>query len=243
MVLGTKARVDLAVWPSDRTEEVVGLLTRLLAVPFEPIADFLCLTLAGKGQIIHPGVMYGLFRDWDGKPFEIAPKFYQSVDDENAQLLQRLSAEVLTVRDVIERGYPNLDLSSVLSLHDWLRRAYGHDIEDDSTLVSSFRTNRSYDGIRAPVRLANGKIKPDFQSRYLAEDVPYDLVVTRGIAELAGVETPNMDQVIYWAQAHLNKVYLVKGELSGPDVRSTRAPQRYGYRNLEGLLRHYLSLG
>lgn len=79
---------------------------------------------------------------------------------------------------------------------------------------------------------------PDFQARYLSEDVPYGLVVTRGYAELLGVPTPMMDQVITWAQEKLGKEYLVNGKLSGADIHNTRAPQRYGAKTIEEAMGH-----
>jgi len=61
--------------------------------------------------------------------------------------------------------------------------------------------------------------------------------VIRGIAELADLPTPNIDQVIAWAQDVLEKEYLVGGELRGQDVAASRAPQRYGHRSLDEVLR------
>ena len=69
------------------------------------------------------------------------------------------------------------------------------------------------------------------------------LVVTRGIAELAGVPTPHMDDVIYWCQKMIGKEYLsLDGKVNGKDLLSTRAPQRYGYNDLESFMKnnHYL---
>ena len=36
---------------------------------------------------------------------------------------------------------------------------------------------------------------PNFGYRYLAEDIPFGLCVTKGLAQLAGVETPETDTV------------------------------------------------
>ena len=67
------------------------------------------------------------------------------------------------------------------------------------------------------------------------------LVVTRGIAELANVLTPNMDLVIVWCQKMMGKEYLVGGKLIGHDLHSTRAPQRYGFTDLDDFMatNHY----
>jgi hypothetical protein len=84
--------------------------------------------------------------------------------------------------------------------------------------------------------MENGGLVPDFQARYLSEDVPNALLATRGIAELAGVPTPLMDKVITWAQERLGMEYLVDGNLRGRDVKDSRAPQRYSFHNLDSMI-------
>ena len=232
-VLGVKRVVDVAVWPAARREEVARDLSGLLGVPLAAVPSFLALGLADVGQIIHPGIMYGTFRDWDGTPFDEPPLFYQGMDEATAAILDAMSNEVLRLRDAIKRTYPHLDLSAVRHVGEWIRRTYGESIRDDSTLHRCFVTNESYRGIRAPVRAVDGGYVPDFQARYLSEDVPFGLLVTRGIAELVGVPTPTIDAVITWAQEKLGKEYLRDGRVAGKDVAETRAPQRFGHRRLQ----------
>lgn len=232
-ILGTKAAVDVAAQPAEVAGEVAGLLSAPLGLRLEPAAGFLGLTLANTGQLIHPGIMYGLFHRWDGRPYAEAPFFYQSVGAETSDVLQQMSDEVQDIRAVLEGVYPDLDLSAARPLDAWARRAYAGEIADPSTLQSCFATNRSYGGLRAPMRSTDAGLVPDFKARYLAEDVPFGLAVTRGIAELVGVATPIMDRVITWAQERLGKEYLVGGKLQGRDVSETRAPQRYGLQTLD----------
>jgi len=236
-ILGTKSEVDLAAWPRIYAAEVAALLSDLLGVRICPISSFLSLTLASTGQLIHPGVMYGLFCGWDGRPFDEAPLFYQGIEATTAHILQQLSHEVQLLRTRLEERFPDLDLSAVLPLDDWLRRAYGANIGDCSSLLNCFVTNSGYAGLRAPMRPSAAGLVPDFQARYLSEDVPYGLVVTRGIAELADLPTPNITQVIVWSQEVLEEEYVIDGELKGHSLVATRAPQRYGFRTLDELLR------
>lgn len=242
-VLGTKAQVDLAAWPaaprSPVSATVAATVSEMIGVPLNPIDYFLALTLANTGQIIHPGIMYGLFSQWDGQPFppEQAPLFYGGVDDRMAAVLQAMSDEVQTLCRGLEQAAPGLDLGSVASVGEWLLRSYPDQIEDTSSLRSAFNTNRAYAGLRAPVvKQANGLFVPDFTARYLTEDIPYSLLVTQGIAELAGVPTPTISRVIDWAQTRMGKHYLVNGQVAGPDVAHSRAPQHFGITNLADLL-------
>ena len=90
------------------------------------------------------------------------------------------------------------------------------------------------------IEIAPGEFVPDFQYRYVSEDVPYGLVVAKSIGELAGVATPTLDSVIDWSQNKLGKRYLVNGKLTGEDVHELRIPQNNGLKSLSELLAFYL---
>ena len=62
-------------------------------------------------------------------------------------------------------------------------------------------------------------LRPDFNSRFFVEDVPDGLVIVKGVAEIAGVETPMLDRVLSWCQGHMSKEYLVGDRLRGRDCR------------------------
>lgn len=235
-LLGVKAQVEFATCPPEQANELASFLSSQLGLPLEPMGSFLSLTLAGTGQLIHPGVMYGLFKDWDGKLFEKAPLFYQGIDAQTADILQCLSDEIQYLRTCIEERYASIDLHTVRTLDEWLCMSYADDIEDTSSLQTYFVTNRSYAGLKVPMRKVEEGLFPDFSARYLSEDVPYALLATRGIAELAEVPTPTIDEVISWAQKRMNKEYLLDGKLVGRDVKFSRAPQRYGFRDLDTMI-------
>lgn len=106
----------------------------------------------------------------------------------------------------------------------------------------ALRTNRAYDGLVHPMKEENpGKYVPDYTYRYIREDVPMGIVPIKGIAELAGVSTPYLDEVITWCQGKLNKEFLVGNKLTGKDLKDIRAPQKYGYNKLEDLFTENLA--
>jgi hypothetical protein len=242
-ILGSKACVDVAAQPAGKVGEICAFLEASLGVRMAAIPDFLSLTLAGTGQIIHPGAMFGLFHDWAGEAYQEAPLFYERIDDFTVGVMQRMSDEIQELRAGLAAKFPAVDLTAVRPLDEWLLNAYAHTIEDAGSLKGCFVTNGSYKGLKAPVRPTRGGWAPDFQARYLAEDLPYALVVTRGIAELAGIATPQIDEVIMWGQERLGKCYLEGGKLQGPDVAASHAPQRFGYGEIEDLVRVYAREG
>ena len=235
-VMGVKDQVDVAVNPPQQAGEVLAALQALLGIPLLPADNFLVLTLSNTGQIIHPGLMFALFHEWDGELYERAPLFYKGAGPAAIDLLLQLSDEIQALRRTLEANLPGVDFSSIRPIDEWMRRAYASEIAEASSLQSCLVTNRSYAGLTAPMRRVGGGLVPDFTTRYLAEDIPYGLVVTRGIAELVGTATPVMDKVITWAQARLEREYLVAGKLQGRDLQATRAPQRYGITKINELV-------
>lgn len=237
-ILGEKEAVGLAAFPTDTTFELSSFLTHLLNLNIVPLPNMLTLSLANIGQIVHPGIMYGLFKDNETKRYkkEEIPLFYQGVTKEIAQILEEMSKEILILTEELKKRYEDIDLTNVLSLKEWLITSYKNSIEDKSTLETCFVTNRAYQGLSAPMReVENGCFLPDFQSRYLTEDVPYGLVVTKAIAQLAEIKMPIIDEVIVTVSKWMGREYLTDGYLKGRDIKETRIPQNYGINCLEEL--------
>lgn len=247
-VLGTKKDIDLCVYPPDQCTKVRELLQSMIGplpvVQVRPSSNFLGLTLMNPNGIAHPSILYGLLRHWDGAtPFEEPPLFYQGMDNYTANLLEAVSNETLLVKEQIQKRYPQIDLGLVRSIGDFFEEAYAEDIADHSSLQKMFVSNKGYDGLTMPTQKVvapNGDVLgylPLFNHRYLTEDLPCGILVQKGIAELAGVSTPVMDKVIEWCQKKAGgKDYLVDGKLCGKDVANTKAPQRYGFVDLESFM-------
>ena len=82
--------------------------------------------------------------------------------------------------------------------------------------------------------------KTNLNSRYLTEDVPYGLMIYKGLAELVGVKVPVMDSVIIWSQEKINRRYINYDGTLGVDMElDSGAPQRYGIKTLSQLARLY----
>jgi hypothetical protein len=157
-VLGQKKSVGLATWPTDDAGWVGKTLQELTGVKFVPIPSMRALTLSNMGQLLHPGIMYGLFHDWDGTPYQEPPLFYQGVDEETAALLSAMSDEVRRV--AAELGEPP---GAVPSLYEWLLSSYDGDIGDAASLHRALTTNAAYDGLRAPMASGKNGFLPDFK--------------------------------------------------------------------------------
>lgn len=164
-------------------------------------ANQLAITLMNINSVWHPCITYGQFHTWDGKTPILTgpPRFYEGVDDFTADVLNEVSNEILFVKEALLRGHPHLDLDVVRHVGTWILEAYGNNIVDKSTLRTCITSNKAYAGLSHPMVPASTEglgLVPDISHRFWVEDLPCGLVATRGIAELAGVDTPTMDSVI-----------------------------------------------
>jgi len=183
--------------------------------------------------------MFGLLKNYDGEVWSETeiPLFYQGVTEEIATLLENLSAEILQAAAMLTKRF-NLDLSEVISIKQWLFDSYSASIEDKSSLARAFCTNHSYRGLKIPVVAVDKGFVPDFNSRYLTEDIPYGLLYSRAVAGLVGSPTPQMNKVIKAASSWIGKSYLGQdGSLTGPDIKEARIPQNYGINDPDRLVK------
>jgi hypothetical protein len=240
------AKSDVVLASSGGDEiRIAAALTRLLGVQIVPTAGFLALTLGNPGQFIHPGLMYGHFRSWDGTPYgaDEIPHFYADATDDMGDVVEQLSQEAIAVARAFEAGSDfTLDASGVTGVHDWLRSAYAHVTDDMTTVGSCFRTGPIQARLAPMQEVATGRFVPNFAYRYLSEDVPFGLVITKALGSIAGVPTPCIDEVIGWAQTVTHREYLRRGALTGADVPDLPIPQNYGFRTATTLMDWYRRL-
>lgn len=240
-----KGAVLMAALPRGQTVNIASALSEIIGVPLMPTDNFLNLTLGNPGQIIHPGLMYGLFRNWNGRRYTESevPYFYRDTRDDTGAFIEELSGDVRAVAAKIEAESGGaLNLSGVLSIHEWIKLSYPSQTVDKSTVASCFRTG-PLQARKAPVsEVEPGRFVPNFAYRYLSEDVPYGLVVTRAIAELCGIGTPAIDSVLRWAGRRLDTRYIAAGKIDRKSTAALPLPQNAGIDTMQALLRHYASV-
>jgi hypothetical protein len=223
-VLGAKTFVNICM-TGPREDEVIPFFQDLIAAPmqFRRQPHFLTCVMNTTNALTHPARMHGIFKDWDGPETtwdeKDIPLFYEEIDEYSATSLERLNEEALRVRDAIVQKHPEIDLSGVKSRLE-IFQSYGANVGDNTSLFTSYRTNLAYKGITAPVETTDvpGRVKCPAGHRYFQDDIPYGLCVFRYLADLAGVETPEVNSLIEWGQKIMQKEYLVDGKLTGKDV-------------------------
>jgi hypothetical protein len=237
-----KAEVVLAALPAGDGAGIAARLSEIIGTQVVPAEGFLNLTLGNPGQFIHPGLMYGHFRSWRGEEYDQdgIPMFYADATDEIGEIVEGLSDDAIAVARTIEVGSGDaVNLQEVIPVHEWLQSSYGHVTGDTNTVATCFRTG-PIRARKAPMNeVRPGRFAPNFEYRYLSEDVPYGLVITRALADIVNVRTPTIDEVVRWAQSAMQKIYLVGEELEGRDVRDLPIPQHHGVSALSDLIEWY----
>ena len=283
---GTKHEVDVAISVHPVTANATGDLiehgARALdvlqcAVGENPLlvvaSGFLGVSMMNINALWHPALMYHRWKNWDGREtFTEPPLLYEVACDEAGITISAMSIEVKAVIDALKAEFGDElvdDLHSVRTAHEWFVRSYGDQPGIDTTSVATMlRTNPAYKGLTHQMKPVEEGVQsdvaprlvPDFKHRYLTEDMPYGLVVFRGVAELVGIPTPTIDTVISWAQTAAGKTYLAAAKpgghgisetelpaspgeagtlrLTGESVAESRCPQRYGFFELNWFMKN-----
>jgi len=237
-VIGTKSQM-LGCCSDPATQ-----LMPQLCVGKHPVFKFgsgITADLMTTNPYIHLSIMYAKWSRWDGKPLDTEPLFYQGADDLAADVMAKLSDElVVQTAAAIQKIKPELDLRRCVHISQWYLDCYAAQTDDTSSLKSCLNTNGGYRGLVHPMKKTeDGKFTPNYGYRYMTEDLPMGLVPLRAISALAGVPTPTADAVILWCQEAAAKEYLVGGvggTLTGKDIAETRAPTNFGINSIDEMI-------
>lgn len=240
-VLGTKETIGAAIVPPQGKSKMDVLLRLQGLLGVDPMIvdcpNIMSISLGNPGQVIHPGVTYGKWKSWDGQPVAEKPLFYHGVDAFAARGLEGISDDIQAICRALKALDAGFDTSQVKTVYQWYMASYSESIGDSSSLQAAMNTNTAYEGLCHPMKEGPDGYVPDFGFRYLSEDVPTGLCFTKGVACLLGVDTPTIDEVMFWCQDKLQKEFLTKGgKMEGADVQQTRAPQAYGVKTRQDLI-------
>merc|ERR1711953_210595 len=234
-----KKTYDLAAIPASNAQLAADVLAKLLDKKVNVIGNYVGIHLHASNPNIHPGRVYGLWKDYkEGVTYPENPLFYETWDDESSKWVQGISDERCAVWKAICAKHPEAgEGDQVPAIKPYIESIYAGQIAETDTLAKCFNTNDGFKGFKCPMKeVEEGKWIPDFANRYFTEDIPEGLCMYKGIADLAGVETPIIDEILAHFQGFMGKEYLKDGKLAGSNVSETKSPQRYGKNTLEELL-------
>jgi hypothetical protein len=236
-IIGPKNHLYCASFPPEEVEKAANYISLLYYIPTFTIPNFLCITLTPSNQIIHPGRVYSVFKEWDGKTGyepKSVPRLYD-LDEDSANEIQLLDDEIQEIKKAILKHYPEIDLSGLMPIKERIIKQYSNQIADKSTLKSVFSTNKGYDILVFPTKQVEDGLIPNVDSRFFWEDIPFGLCILKNFGDVFGVPMPNTERIIKWHQKFMG-VDFINSENELININLTGAPAKYGYSNKEDLV-------
>ena len=216
---GYRDELHLAALPKSKAEECAALISSIFDMKCIVIPGILNLTMTPSNPILHTTRLKSMFEDYQpGVTYESIPLFYEDWTDQSSELLMKCDDEV----QAICRALPEHHLNFVKSLRDHYESQTVEAMTAKISGISAFR------GITTPSVEVNGRYIPDLHSRCFTADFSYGLSIIQQIARFAGVETPNIDEVMDWYQ----KIAVEKNSFRYAD---------YGITDRESFDRFYLN--
>lgn len=130
--------------------------------------------------LLHTGVMYGFWRDWDGTPFDEVPLFYHGLTPLGAETLEGMWNELKATNEGLAKALGLEEPPSALRrIHSVVLERYSAVVGDPSTMFTSLRTNGAYAYTIHPVRPTGAR--PGWLAGWLA----LQLAPAPGLASLA----------------------------------------------------------
>lgn len=216
--IGYRDELHISSLPIAKAEMCCNLIEGIFDIPCKKIPNILNLTMTPSNPILHTTRLRVLFKDWKpGVTYDSVPLFYEDWDNESSELLIACDEEV----QKICRALPEFRLDYVKSLKVHYE---SNTAEEMTAKISGIK---AFKGLTTPTVECCGKLIPDLHSRYFTADFSYGLSIIKQIADFAGVNTPNIDEVSEW----YNNIKVVTDEFHYED---------YGITDKESFSRFYL---
>lgn len=181
----------------------------------------------------------GLYGNKDVTHYPEVPFFYTTVDDIAADNMDRLSSEIQLIKYSILSKYPRLNLKAVLPLGDRIISQYGDMVKDRTNLRTIFTSNTGYKLMKIPMVKEKEGYMVNVKARIFTEDIPFGLCVLLDLAEMLNIRVPYIVQAIEWHQKLMGKRFVVNGRLNEAAINETGCPRRWGFRDIDSLIKHY----
>eukprot|EP00941_MAST-03F_sp_MAST-3F-sp1_P000839 g839.t1 len=238
VVFGAKRVLRIATESGNDPDGIKALLQPILRQNLVD-CDFLSSALQPNNPSLHPSILYGLFKDWDGEtaydPETLPKKIYAEMTDASADYTDKVDQELVAIVSELAKRFPkNQHLQRDFSLRGCILENYEDQVSDKTDTRSCIRTNAAFGKHYLPFEAAegdkNGAIKPKLKHKFFETDLPYGLVLYADLGRNCGVPTPTMDAIILWNQKLIGKEYLSKdGQLNGRDIGECIVPSRMGF--------------
>jgi hypothetical protein len=239
VVFGAKRFIRIATEDGKDGVGAKDAMGRILQIKDVRDTDFLACTLWPNNPWIHPPILYGVFKDWDGKsPYsgkgmgKAVPDFiYKDLRPGSVECLEVLNKELVELVAALSPLYPeDPHLQENYNLDYCIQENYLEQVTDKSSMGSTFMTCAAYAKHHIPYTTVEGGVVPTLAHKFFETDLPFGLCTYKDMAIMVGVETPLMDKIIIWNQGLIGKEYLnqATGKMDGAHANECILPSALG---------------
>lgn len=203
-------------------------------MPFLTHTDFIASSLWPNNPSLHPPILYGLFKDWDGKtPYgkdELPELIYAEMRTDSAKALVQMDQELVSIVKKLAELYPkNPHLKSDFSMYHCVNENYLEQITCKYDTITSVLTNKAFGKHKIPYTAVGDGIVPTLKHKFFETDMPFGLCTFVDIARMIDVKTPLIEAMIRWNQKLIGKDYMTdSGMIDGKDAGECVLPSALG---------------
>ncbi|NDV60033.1 NAD/NADP octopine/nopaline dehydrogenase family protein [Bacteroides sp. 519] len=210
-LLGYKKQLCLATLNIDHPETLITEVEKMFDTPTVLAETFLEVSFTNSNPLLHPARLYALFGlNSKNTIYNSIPGFYSDWNDKSSELLIACDKEF---NSILEKLPINKDKIPTILEH--------YNSTNASTLTQKIRSIPAFSNIKAPMKHASEGFILDINNRYFTEDFPFGILILKSVAEILGIKTPYINQILLWGQQVMDKIYLndngdlLKKELMG----------------------------
>ena len=188
--------------------------------------NYSSVTLTSSNAILHTTRMFGLFEKKENKIFKDKIYFYSDWDDESSEIFQKCDNEIMKICEKLKEN--KVIDEEIISLMKY------YESETSQQLTQKLRRIEAFKNIKlSMLKIGENQYVLDKKVRFLTEDVPFGLLMFKGLAEILEIKTPSIDKVITWAQEILGEEYIKNHKIV--KFQNTGCPQNFGIFTIEDL--------
>ena len=181
------------------------------------------VTLTSSNAILHTTRMFSLFFNKENQSFRNKIYFYHDWDDEASKIFQICDNEIMQICKKLKEN--KIIEDDIISLMHYYESDTPQQLTKKITSIEAFKNIKL-----SMLELKKNQYILDRKTRFLTEDIPFGLLMFKGLAQLVEVKTPEIDKIIMWAQKLLGKEYIKENKII--NFQNTGCPQNFGIFSL-----------
>ena len=192
--------VQIAVIPASESQICKTLIEDLFQKPCIVYENYLNITFTPSNPVLHTSRLYSLFKEHKaGQVYEEHFAFYSNWSEKASEVLIKCDDELQEICTELSL----IDTSGVKSLKEHYEIAFVDAENDVCRMTKKIRSLKFLKDFAPMIKCETGYMI-DLSARYFKEDFAYGLNVIANFAQILGVDTPQMNEILSWYTKIMN---------------------------------------